>query len=227
MTASSLPEGIAVDPSGAFVSVVNDGENSMTLFSLASGALTAKFTAQTRTIPVFASFYGGVAAPVIGPSNVFAANSGSGNISGFIATPATGALAAGSGSPTAGQASTDALCSRRDRDVPLLEQLQCKGFRRICRCAVKRGTDRVYEWFVGVDATNTDIPSEFTDIRRVNANEPLVNSVSAAFDGATANPSKPLHWSCSSRGTSRSRRLQGSVLACPAVGERIQPRELR
>ena len=111
ITASSLPQGIAVDPSGAFVLVVNDGENSMTLFSLASGALTAKFTAQTRTIPVFASFYGGVAAPVIGPSNVFAANSGSGNVSGFIATPATGALAVGSGSPTAGQASTGALAA--------------------------------------------------------------------------------------------------------------------
>ena len=131
MTANSLPEGIAVDPSGAFVSVVNDGENSMTLFSLASGALTAKFTAQTRTIPAFASFYGSVAAPVIGPSNVFAANSGSGNVSGFIATPTTGALAVGSGRPgwrrryrgSAGRSCTRAApVQRLSTDLPLRRQ---------------------------------------------------------------------------------------------------------
>jgi 6-phosphogluconolactonase (cycloisomerase 2 family) len=91
--ASSFPNGIAVDPTGAFVVIANNGENTTALFSLnGAGALTAKFTAESRIIPEFISFYAGTAAPAIGPANVFAANGGSGNISGFTATNTTGIL---------------------------------------------------------------------------------------------------------------------------------------
>ncbi len=109
--ASSTPAGIAIDSSGAFAATVNNAENTTTFYGLANGVLTTKFTAETRTSAEFVSFYAGTTSPSIGPSNVFAANSGSGNVSGFIATPGTGVLAVGSGSPTAGQASTDALAA--------------------------------------------------------------------------------------------------------------------
>ena len=102
LSSASIPEGIAVDPTGSFVSVCNNGENSVTLFGLASGTLTPRFTAQSRVIPQFTAFYAGTASPVIGPSNVFAANSGSANISGFTASSSTGVLTVGAGSPTAG-----------------------------------------------------------------------------------------------------------------------------
>ncbi len=101
-SSSSIPLGIAVDPTGSFVSVANNGENSLTLFSLSSGTLTPKFTAQSRVIPQFTSFYAAASSPVIGPSNVYAANSGSANISGFTASNSTGILTAGTGSPTGG-----------------------------------------------------------------------------------------------------------------------------
>ncbi|GAC1636306.1 MAG: hypothetical protein NVS9B14_14900 [Candidatus Acidiferrum sp.] len=91
-SSASVPFGIAIDPTGSFASVVNDGENTVTLFSLAAGVLTPKFTVGSRDIAQFTSFYSGTASPVIGPSNVFAANSGSGNISGFVANNVTGVL---------------------------------------------------------------------------------------------------------------------------------------
>ncbi len=102
LDANSIPEGVAIDASGSLLSVVNDGDNSVALFALANGVLTPKFFSETRVIPEFVSFYSGISAPAIGPSNVFAANSSSGNISGFTASNTTGVLSVGAGSPTAG-----------------------------------------------------------------------------------------------------------------------------
>lgn len=91
-SSNSLPQGITIDSTGAFAAVANNGENTVTLFNLSAGVLTPKFTAEGRTIPFFVSIYSGTASPVIGPSNVFAANSGSGNVSGFVANSTTGVL---------------------------------------------------------------------------------------------------------------------------------------
>ncbi len=102
--AATFPWGVTIDRSGILLSVVNNGENSLALFGVANGVLTPKFLSETREIPQFASFYSGTSSPVIGPSNVFAANSGSGNISGFSAANTTGILTAGTGSPTTGVA---------------------------------------------------------------------------------------------------------------------------
>jgi len=99
--AISFPAGLAIDSSGTLLAVINNGDNSIALFGVANGVLTPKFVSETSTIPEFVSFYSGVAAPVIGPSNVFAANTGSGDISGFTASNTTGVLTAGTGSPTA------------------------------------------------------------------------------------------------------------------------------
>ena len=108
-SSGSIPLGIAIDPSGSFAIAVNDGENSVTLFSVAGGVLTPKFTAGSRVIPQFASFYAGAASPVIGPSNVFAANSGSANMSGFTANSTTGAL--GTASTATGQSGNASLAA--------------------------------------------------------------------------------------------------------------------
>ena len=105
----SFTQGIAIDPTGSYAVTVNVGENTATLFTLASGVLTPKFTAGSRIIPEFVSFYAGAAAPVIGPSNVFAANSGSANISGFTANSTTGGL--GTATTAAGQSGNAALAA--------------------------------------------------------------------------------------------------------------------
>src|SRR5262249_28993524 len=107
----SFSEGLAIDPTGTLLAVLNNGDNSVNLFSVASGALTKKFVSETSLIPQFVSFYSGVSSPVIGPSNVFAANSGSNNISGFTAVNTTGVLTTAAGSPTAGIAGNNVLAA--------------------------------------------------------------------------------------------------------------------
>jgi len=105
----SLPLGIAIDPTGSFAAVANNGENTVTLFTLSAGALTPKYTSGSRLIPQFVGFYAGSARPAIGPLNVFAANSLSGNISGFTANSGTGAL--GTASPSVAQAGNSTLAA--------------------------------------------------------------------------------------------------------------------
>src|SRR5579859_2862025 len=107
--ASSTPAGIAVDQSGAFAATVNNAENTITFYGLANGVLTTKFTSETRSSAEFVSFYAGTTSPVIGPSNVFAANSGSANVSGFTANNTTGAL--GTATTAAGQSGNAALAA--------------------------------------------------------------------------------------------------------------------
>ena len=107
MSSASSPFGIAIDPTGSFAATVNTSENTTTLFTLATGVLTPKFTSGCRAIPEFVAFYAGASAPVIGPSSVFAANSGSANISGFTANNATGTL--GTAVPASGQSGNTAL----------------------------------------------------------------------------------------------------------------------
>jgi 6-phosphogluconolactonase (cycloisomerase 2 family) len=106
---NSIPEGIAIDPTGSFAVVTNNGENTVTLFGLSAGVLTPKYTAGSRVIPFFISFYSGTASPVIGPSNVFAANSGSGNLSGYTANNTTGVL--GTATTATGQSGNAALAA--------------------------------------------------------------------------------------------------------------------
>lgn len=111
LTANSFPAGLALDSTGTLLAVINNGENSVALFGVAAGVLTPKFVSQTTTIPEFPSFYSGTAAPVIGPSNVFAANNGSGNVSGFTAVATTGVLSGGAGSPTTGLTANSILAA--------------------------------------------------------------------------------------------------------------------
>ncbi len=105
-SANSIPEGIAIDPTGTFAAVANNGENTVTLFTL-SGGIAAKYTTGSRIAPEFVEFYAGTASPVIGPSNVFAANRGSGNVSGFVANNATGVL--GTAATATGQSGNSLL----------------------------------------------------------------------------------------------------------------------
>ena len=109
--ATSAPAGLALDSSGTLLAVINNADNSIALFGVAAGVLTPKTVSETTTIPEFPSFYSGTAAPVIGPSNVFAANSGSANISGFTASASTGVLSNGTGSPTAGLTGNSVLAA--------------------------------------------------------------------------------------------------------------------
>jgi trimeric autotransporter adhesin len=106
---NSIPLGIAIDRAGSFAVVTNNGENTVTLFTLSAGVLTPKYTAGSRVIPFFASFYSGTASPMIGPSNVFAANSASGNLSGYTANNATGIL--GTATTATGQSGNAALAA--------------------------------------------------------------------------------------------------------------------
>ena len=108
-SSNSIPEGIAVDPTGSFAIVANNGENTVTLFGLSAGVLTPKFTAGSRVTPLFVNFYSGSASPMIGPSNVFAANSGSGNVSGYVANSTTGVL--GTATTAAGQSGNALLAA--------------------------------------------------------------------------------------------------------------------
>ena len=101
----NLPFGLAIDPAGAFLIVVNQTDNTLTYYAVNSttGALTAGRTVQTRSIPQLVNLYAGIAAPVIAPATVEAANSGTVNdISSYTVNAGTGALTAAATSPTTG-----------------------------------------------------------------------------------------------------------------------------
>jgi len=101
----NFPFGLAIDPAGAFLIVVNQTDNTLTYYAVNSttGALTARRTVQTRSIPQLVNLYAGIAAPVIAPATVEAANSGTVNdISSYTVNAGTGALTAAATSPTTG-----------------------------------------------------------------------------------------------------------------------------
>jgi 6-phosphogluconolactonase (cycloisomerase 2 family) len=105
----NLPQGLAIDVSGAFLVVANNSDNTLTYYSVDSttGKLTTGTgqTVQTRSVPLFVNLLSGAAAPVIAPATVEAANSGTSNdISSYTVNAGTGALTAATTSPTAGVA---------------------------------------------------------------------------------------------------------------------------
>jgi len=103
----NLPQGLAIDVSGAFLVDTNDADNTMTYYSIDSttGKLTPGRTVQSRSLPFFVNLSAGIAAPVIAPATVEAANSGTSNdISSYTVNAGTGALTAAASSPTAGVA---------------------------------------------------------------------------------------------------------------------------
>jgi 6-phosphogluconolactonase (cycloisomerase 2 family) len=102
----SVPFGIAIDPSNSEVAVTNFFGNSISLYSLnaSSGALTPAALPQVEAPagPLFINFGIGVTSLTVNPGAVYAANAGSGDISAFLSTPASGVLTAATGSPFPG-----------------------------------------------------------------------------------------------------------------------------
>jgi trimeric autotransporter adhesin len=183
--ASSTPAGIAVDPSGAFAATVNNAENTITFYGLANGVLTTKFTSETRASAEFVSFYAGTTNPAIGPSNVFAANSGSGNISGFTATSSTGVL--GTGTPTTAQAGNSSLAA--DITGNLLYSVSPTGM-LIGGFSVTPSTAAIAALTSAPFALtpNTDVPSDIAtepSSRTVYVADSTANAVDVFTTGAT------------------------------------------
>ena len=102
----SIPFGIAIDPANTTVAVVNDGSNTLSIYSLdaPTGKVTPAALPQVESSagPLVVAFGTGVASPKVNPGAVYAVNPGSGDISAFTSTAATGALTAAAGSPFPG-----------------------------------------------------------------------------------------------------------------------------
>jgi 6-phosphogluconolactonase (cycloisomerase 2 family) len=101
----NLPNGLAMDPGGLFVIAANLGDNTLNYYVVdpSTGLLTAGGTIEGRSVPQFVNIYAGVAAPVIAPATLEAANSGTSNdISSYTVNGGTGALTAAVTSPTTG-----------------------------------------------------------------------------------------------------------------------------
>jgi len=105
-TTGTTPQGLAIDVSGASLVVANGSDNTLTYYAIDSttGNLTPGQTVETRGVPVFVNLSAGIAAPVIAPATAEAANigtatPGTGSVSSYTVTPATGALTTAS-SPT-------------------------------------------------------------------------------------------------------------------------------
>jgi 6-phosphogluconolactonase (cycloisomerase 2 family) len=101
----NLPQGLAIDSNGTFLVVANSSDNTLTYYSIngTTGALTAGQTIETRTAPTFVNIASGIAAPIIAPSTVEAANAGNGAGTGSVSSytvGGTGALTAAASSPT-------------------------------------------------------------------------------------------------------------------------------
>jgi 6-phosphogluconolactonase (cycloisomerase 2 family) len=104
--AGSTPVGIAIDPANTSVAVVNEFGNSISTYTVAStGVLTPATPLPLVEAPggAFLINFGiGTSAPSISPGAVFAANSGSGDISAFTSSTSTGVLSPAAGSPVTG-----------------------------------------------------------------------------------------------------------------------------
>ena len=79
------PISIVEDTSGAILLVANNQSNTLSSFAVGSGGAlpTSGSTFATATSPQFPVFYNGTAAAIIAPTEVVAANPGSGNVAAF------------------------------------------------------------------------------------------------------------------------------------------------
>jgi 6-phosphogluconolactonase (cycloisomerase 2 family) len=104
--AGILPQGLAIDPSGAFLVAANQLDNTLTYYTIngTTGALTVGKTVETRIVPNFVNIASGIAAPTIAAATVEAANMGNGAGTGSVSSytlDASGALTAAASSPKA------------------------------------------------------------------------------------------------------------------------------
>jgi len=92
--AGNLPESIAVDPTGQFVSVTNSGDNSISLFVIdqASGKLSALRGLTARNAPASVVYYSDTSEVNITPRFAYVAHEFSNSLTGFSINPSTGAL---------------------------------------------------------------------------------------------------------------------------------------
>ena len=102
----NFPQGLAIDVNGVSLAAVNQGDNTLTYYSIDSttGKLTPGHTVETRILPEFVNLLAGIASPVIAPATAEAANTGSGSpgtgsVSSYTVNPATGALTTAASSP--------------------------------------------------------------------------------------------------------------------------------
>ncbi|MBS1866296.1 MAG: beta-propeller fold lactonase family protein, partial [Acidobacteria bacterium] len=101
----NFPQGLAIDSAGASLVVANSTDNTLTYYSVdgTTGALTEGQTVQTRAVPFFVNIASGIAAPVIAPAAVEAANTGNGvgtgSVSSYTVNSGTGAVTAAATSP--------------------------------------------------------------------------------------------------------------------------------
>ncbi len=100
--AGNLPESVAVDPTGQFVSVTNGGDNSISLFAIdpTSGKLSALRGLTTRNTPSSVAYYSDTAEATVTPRFAYVANYNGISLSGYTINSGSGALSA-IGTPTA------------------------------------------------------------------------------------------------------------------------------
>jgi YD repeat-containing protein len=103
-TGNNLPSWITVDPSGAFLYQAANGLIQTFTIAPGTGSLSSigsTFVRNTISLPAQLAISSGTAPVTFAPQFVLVANSGSNNVSAYTINPASGALAAVSGSPFA------------------------------------------------------------------------------------------------------------------------------
>ncbi len=92
--AGSVPESIAVDPTGQFVSVANGSDNTLSLFAIdqSSGQLTAIHEVVARVAPSAAAYYADTAEVTVTPRFAYVGNYDGNSLSAYAINASSGSL---------------------------------------------------------------------------------------------------------------------------------------